>query len=278
MGKGKRFRGIPLPPSSPDPAAVGSPYWLFGVHAVAAALRNPRRRPHRLLHTAEAAALHPDVLQLARARPHGALRLEAVDREALARSLPAGAVHQGLALLAEPLAGVDIYEVCDGIAEADQAALLVLDQVTDPHNVGAILRSAAAFGAHAVICTERHAATQTGVLAKAASGALDLVPLVAVTNLARALDTIKEAGIWCVGLAADAEQTIAAAGLPAKTAIVLGAEGAGLRRLTRERCDMLVRLPTRGPIDQLNVSNAAAVALYELARQQPHLQAPPPRG
>src|SRR5262249_44443011 len=222
MGKGKRFQRA-SPPSSPDPAGVGSPYWLFGVHPVAAALRNPRRRPHRLLHTAEAAAHHPDLLQLAKARPEGAPRFETVDREALARLLPAGAVHQGLALLAEPLAALDIYEVCDGLAETGRAALLVLDQVTDPHNVGAILRSAAAFGAHAVVCAERHAAAETGVLAKAASGALELVPLVAVTNLARALDTIKEAGVWCVGLAAEAEQTIAATDLPARTAIVLGA-------------------------------------------------------
>jgi len=275
MGKGKQFRRPSAPaPAAPDSAAVGSPYWLFGVHPIEAALRNPRRRPHRLLHTAEAAAHHGALLQLAKSRPQGAPRLEPVDREALARLLPPGAVHQGLALLAEPLPAVDIYEVCDGLADADQAALLVLDQVTDPHNVGAILRSAAAFGASAVICTERHAAAETGVLAKAASGALELVPLVAVTNLARAMETLKEAGVWCVGLAAEAEQTIAAANLAGKTAIVLGAEGSGLRRLTRAHCDLLVRLPTQGPIAQLNVSNAAAVALYELARQRPHLPAP----
>ena len=282
MGKGKRFRRPSAPPPAPDSATeaagVGSPYWLFGVHPVEAALRNPRRRPHRLLHTAEAAAHHGGLLQLAKARPQGAPRLEPVEREALARLLPPGAVHQGLALLAEPLPAVDIYEVCDGLADAAQAALLVLDQVTDPHNVGAILRSAAAFGARAVICTERHAAAETGVLAKAASGALELVPLVAVTNLARAIETLKEAGIWCVGLAAEAEQTIAAANLTGKTAIVLGAEGSGLRRLTREHCDLLVHLPTTGPIAHLNVSNAAAVALYELARQRAQLPAPTARG
>ena len=275
MGKGKRFQRPAAPPppadSAPTAAGVGSPYWLFGVHPVEAALRNPRRRPRRLLHTAETAASHAALLQLAKACPQGPPRLEPVDREALARLLPPGAVHQGVALLAEPLPAVDIYEVCDGLADAGQAALLVLDQVTDPHNVGAILRSAAAFGARAVICTERHAAAESGVLAKAASGALELVPLVAVTNLARAMETLKEAGVWCLGLAAEAEQTIAAADLTGKTAIVLGAEGTGLRRLTREHCDLLVRLPTAGPIAHLNVSNAAAVALYELARQSARL-------
>ena len=278
MGKGKQFRRSPPPAAAADSAAVGSPYWLFGVHPVEAALRNPRRRPHRLLHTAEAAAHHAALLQLAKTRPEGAPRLEPTDREAIARLLPPGAVHQGLALLAEPLPPVDVYEVCDGLAEADRAALLVLDQVTDPHNVGAILRSAAAFGARAVICTERHAAAETGVLAKAASGALELVPLVAVTNLARAMETLKEAGLWCVGLAAEAGRTIAEADLADKTAIVLGAEGSGLRRLTREHCDLLVRLPTAGPIAHLNVSNAAAVALYELMRQRAHLPAPTTRG
>jgi 23S rRNA (guanosine2251-2'-O)-methyltransferase len=280
MGKGKRFQqpSAPTSAASESAAAVGSPYWLFGVHPVEVALRNPRRRPHRLLHTAEAAAHHAALLQLAKSRPQGAPRLEQLDRDALARLLPPGAVHQGLALLAEPLPPVDIYEVCDGLAELEQAALLVLDQVTDPHNVGAILRSAAAFGARAVICTERHAAAETGVLAKAASGALDLVPLVAVTNLARAMETLKEAGVWCAGLAAEAEQTIAAADLTGKIAIVLGAEGSGLRRLTREHCDLLVRLPTAGAFAHLNVSNAAAVALYELARQRPQLPAPTTAG
>jgi len=271
MSKRKQFPRRPAPLAAAAPAAVGSPYWLFGVHPVAAALGNPRRRLHRLLATAEAAIQHAPLLQAARARPQDAPRLETVDRETLARQLPAGAVHQGLAMLAEPLPPVDIYEVCDDLADAPHAALVLLDQVTDPHNVGAILRSAAAFGARAVICTERHAAAETGALAKAASGALEHVPLVAVTNLVRAMETLKEAGVWCAGLAADAPQTLAEARLTGKIAIALGAEGGGLRRLTRERCDMLLRLPTDGPIAHLNVSNAAAVALYELARARTHL-------
>jgi 23S rRNA (guanosine2251-2'-O)-methyltransferase len=276
MGKRKQFRqaaGRTAAPAEGEGPAVGAPYWLFGIHPVAAALRNPRRRLHRLAHTPEAVAHHPEIVGLARARAGGSPRLEAAAREALDRLLPPGAVHQGLALLAEPLPAIDIFEICDDLAGVDQAALVVLDQVTDPHNVGAVLRSAAAFGAAAVVVTERHAASESGVLAKAASGALEHVPVVPVTNLARALETLKEAGIWCVGFAAEAAQTIAAATLAGKVAIVLGAEGAGLRRLTRERCDLLVRLPTQGPIADLNVSNAAAVALYELARRRPELPA-----
>src|SRR5215471_10259223 len=249
MGKRKQFRhaaGRTAMPAGGESAAVGSPYWLFGVHPVAAALRNPRRRLHRLAHTPEAAAHHPEIVELAGARAAGAPRLESAAREALDRLLPPGAVHQGLALLAEPLPAIDLFEICDDLAAVDQAALVV---------------------------TERHAAAESGILAKAASGALEHVPVVGVTNLARALETIKEAGVWCMGLAAEAGQTLAAATLAGKVAIVLGAEGAGLRRLTRERCDLLVRLPTGGPIADLNVSNAAAVALYELARRRPELPA-----
>jgi 23S rRNA (guanosine2251-2'-O)-methyltransferase len=235
--------------------------WLFGRHAVVAALANPDRRIERLFATREMAdRLSAEI---------GKTDVAIVTREDLNQRLPAGSVHQGIAALAAPLeepAIEDLLARC-----GDHALILALDQVTDPHNVGAILRSAAAFGARAVICTERHAAAESGVLAKAASGALEHVPLVAVTNLARAMTTLKDAGVWCAGLDADATQTLAEARLAGKIAIAVGAEGSGLRRLTREHCDMLLRLPTVGPIAQLNVSNAAAVALYELARDRPNL-------
>jgi 23S rRNA (guanosine2251-2'-O)-methyltransferase len=169
------------------------------------------------------------------------------------------AVHQGLALMVAPLEPVFLDEVLRG----DQP-LLVLDQVTDPHNLGAMLRSAAAFNAAAVILTKDHSAPETAVVAKAASGGLDIVPRVVVTNLASALREIKEAGYWVAGLSGDAKQTIREAKLNRKTALVLGAEGKGLRRLTAESCDVLVRLPMSERMESLNVSNAAAIALYSV--------------
>ena len=246
----------PARPAVADPGARGGDRWLYGQHAVAAALGNPRRRPERLLATANAAE------RLKRECP--AANPEIVERDAIEAVLPAGAVHQGLALLAPPLAAPALDELLERLPAA--ALLVALDQVTDPQNVGAILRSAAAFGAAAVLVPRRHAPPVSGALAKAASGAVEHVPILEVANLDRALQRLKEAGFWCIGLDAAADRSIADARLDARLALVLGAEGSGLRRLTAERCDLLVRLPTRGPIGTLNVSNAAAVALYELSR------------
>ncbi|MDZ4053040.1 MAG: TrmH family RNA methyltransferase, partial [Phenylobacterium sp.] len=151
----------------------------------------------------------------------------------------------------------------------DNALVLALDQVSDPHNVGAILRSAAAFGAAGVIVTDRHTPSDTGTLAKSASGALEVVPLVRAVNLARTLDQLKEAGFWTYGLAESGDTRIGDLDLKGRTCIVLGAEGEGLRRLTTEKCDRLVTIPTSNALSALNVSNAAAVAAYEWARQRP---------
>jgi 23S rRNA (guanosine2251-2'-O)-methyltransferase len=156
--------------------------------------------------------------------------------------------------------------VAQGAMPAGRALIVVLDQVSDPHNIGAVLRSAAAFGAAAVIVPEHGAPLASAALAKAASGALDLVPLVRVVNLARTLDRLKEAGFWSCGLAEDASTPLSAIDLGVRAVLVLGSEGGGLRRLVRERCDILARLPTRPEMPSLNVSNAAAVALYELIR------------
>lgn len=236
--------------------------WLYGLHAVKAALANPQRRHHRLLLTDEAAgALQTDLSNINDLRP------EILAREAIARFLPPGAVHQGAALLSEPLAHVALEDVIDQAASAEKSVVVILDQVTDPQNVGAILRSAAAFGAHAVVVPDRHAPPETGALVKAASGAVEMVPLVRVVNLARAMEDLKAAGFWCAGLDGHAQQSLAAADMTGKVALVLGAEGEGLRRLTRDHCDILVRLPISDRMESLNVSAAAAVALYELARK-----------
>ena len=245
----------------------GGGLWLYGTHAVIAALANPARRLQRLLATPEAAAAQAQVLKSAPAA-------ELLSREALARALPEGAVHQGLAALVEPLPPADLGALLAGGGAGPEAArgaagrhlLLALDQVTDPQNCGAILRSAAAFGAAGVISPARHSAPESGALAKAASGALELVPRVEVGNLAQALARLKAAGYWVLGLAEDGAATLP--DLPedpgGRVVLVLGAEGRGLRRLTRESCDRLVRLPTRPALPSLNVSNAAAVALYAL--------------
>jgi len=188
-----------------------------------------------------------------------------VEKEDLERLLSRDAVHQDLLLDCQPLEEILLADLLE-TPLAEDARVLVLDQVTDPHNVGAILRSAAAFGAVAVIMQKLHAPEITGTLAKSASGAVEHVPLVREVNLSRALEQLKEAGFFCIGLAEDGKQPLSKLNLTGKTALVLGAEGAGLRRLVAENCDELVNLPTQGAISSLNVSNAAAVALYELVR------------
>ncbi|CAK0757404.1 23S rRNA (guanosine-2'-O-)-methyltransferase RlmB [uncultured Gammaproteobacteria bacterium] len=238
---------------------------MFGLHTVAAAWINPQRTCKRLLVTESALeTLTPTLkraaaLGLDRPPPTPAGRLD------LDRLVP-GAVHQGVVLETSPLPEVDLDDFL--ALDPRPGFLVVLDQVTDPHNVGAVLRSAAAFGAGAVIVTERNAPDATGTLAKSASGALEVVPLVRVVNLARSLSQLRDAGYWCVGLDESGRRTLPELDLSGPVALVLGAEGEGLRRLTMERCDELTRLPTSGPVSTLNVSNAAAVGLYELARRR----------
>jgi len=259
------------PAAPPRAARERGDNWLYGRHAVAAALDNPQRRWRRLAtlagQEAEAAAL----LAGARAGWHGTGEpLQVLDRAAFNLLLPEGAVHQGWALAVEPLDPPDLDDVLRIAHMAvGRSIMIVLDQVTDPHNVGAVLRSAAAFGAAAVILAGHGAPPVGGVLAKAASGALDCVPLVRVVNLARALDRLKEAGYWCCGLDENAPAPLTALDLGPRVVLVLGSEGGGLRRLLRERCDYLARLPTLPALPSLNVSNAAAIALYELVRADP---------
>jgi 23S rRNA (guanosine2251-2'-O)-methyltransferase len=239
--------------------------WLYGRHPVAAALANPERRWRRLAVLAGEEDEARELVAAAQAMRHGdgdAIRV--LDRTALGALLPDGAVHQGLALEVEPLESVDLGDVLRAAEGAARQVIVVLDQVSDPQNVGAVLRAAAAFGARAVIVAAHGAPPPTGALAKAASGALELMPLIAETNLARALDRLKEAGFWCCGLDERAPQLLAELDLGPRVALVLGAEGGGLRRLVREHCDYLARLPTSAAMPSLNVSTAAAVALYVL--------------
>jgi 23S rRNA (guanosine2251-2'-O)-methyltransferase len=231
--------------------------WLYGRHPVLAALANPERRVERLLATKDVAERQ--------AKEFAGRNPQILSREELAQRLPAGAVHQGLAALVAPLEEPVLEDVLARCG--DNALVLALDQVTDPHNVGAILRTAAAFGAAGVIVTERHAPADTGVLAKAASGGLEIVPLLRAVNLARTLEQLKEGGFWLYGLDERGDTSIGALDLKGRVCIVLGAEGEGLRRLTAEKCDRLVTIPTQAALAALNVSNAAAVAAYEWARQ-----------
>ncbi|PHK93801.1 23S rRNA (guanosine(2251)-2'-O)-methyltransferase RlmB [Pseudoroseomonas rhizosphaerae] len=232
--------------------------WLYGLHTVAAALANPKRRHRRLLLTAEAEASL--AARLPRPWP---VQAERVERARFQTFLTEDAVHQGIALLSEPLPPVPLEDAL----ERSRGPVLLLDQVTDPRNVGAILRSAAAFGAAAVVMQDRNAPPETGAMARAAVGALDSVPVAREVNLARAIQTLQRAGYWVMGLAGDANNTLAEAKPKDRpVALVLGAEDTGLRRLQRETCDELVRLPITGAVESLNVSVAASVALYELAR------------
>jgi len=222
---------------------------LYGWHTVTAALANPARRIRRLLATENAARRLADEGVTATIKP------ELVRPDAIAARLSADAVHQGLLAEADPLAAPELESLSGGI-------VLVLDQITDPHNVGAILRTAAAFAVAAIVTTARHSPEATGVLAKSASGALELVPIVSVQNLARGIAALKQQGFLVVGLDSDAPDDLAEIALSAPLALVLGAEGKGLRAGTRAVCTRLARLDLPGAIKSLNVSNAAALALY----------------
>jgi 23S rRNA (guanosine2251-2'-O)-methyltransferase len=241
-----------------EPAAKG--LWLYGRHAVEAALANPRRSCHRLLATAEALA------RLGAGGHRPGVEVVIVERAEIDRKLGAETVHQGLALSVAPLPALDLRRTC--APDPGRNVVLMLDQINDPHNVGAILRTAAAFDVRAVIVAERRTAPLGGAVAKAASGALDLVPVVEVVNLARALDDLAGLGYWRMALDGHAEQSIEAAPDASNLALVLGAEGEGVRRLVREHCDFSARLPIAPAMESLNVSVACGIALYALSARR----------
>jgi 23S rRNA (guanosine2251-2'-O)-methyltransferase len=230
---------------------------IYGWHPVVEALSNPKRRMRRLLATENAARRLTESLGDLRITP------EIVRPEEIGRMLEPDAVHQGLYLEADPLPSPTIETM------NPRSLVLALDQITDPHNVGAIVRTAAAFGVDTIVTTARHSPAATGVMAKSASGGLEHVPFTIVRNLAGALQTLGERGFLCVGLDSEGSSPLDEVDLRRPLVLVLGAEGKGLRQLTRERCSVLARLDVPGAIKSLNVSNAAAVALYAVTRKLP---------
>jgi 23S rRNA (guanosine2251-2'-O)-methyltransferase len=249
-GANRGSRGSGRPPRRERDGHADDTVILYGWHTVTAALANPKRRIRKLFLTENAARRLADEAIETRVTP------EIVRPNLIDQRLGPDAVHQGLLAEADPLRSPDIDTLAqDGI-------VLVLDQITDPHNVGAIMRSAAAFAVRAIVTTARHSPEATGVLAKSASGALELVPLVTVQNLARALTEMNERGFLTVGLDSQGSENLAAVALRQPLALVLGAEGKGLRQLTRETCSVVARLDMPGEIKSLNVSNAAVLALY----------------
>ncbi|MEM7440235.1 MAG: 23S rRNA (guanosine(2251)-2'-O)-methyltransferase RlmB [Pseudomonadota bacterium] len=235
--------------------------WLFGLHAVRDALMNPAREKHRLVVTKNAADRLKEAIGASGMTP------EIEDPRRFSVPLDAGSVHQGAALEVSPLDWGELSEIC--APRGDASLVLCLDRVTDPHNVGAILRSAEVFGARAVVAPRRHAAPETGALAKTASGAMERQPYVRVKNLAQAMRSLGQMGYVLIGLDGTAEMdldTALTSVAKGPVALVLGAEGPGMRQLTSESCDLLAKIPFATDFGSLNVSNAAAVALYSAAR------------
>ncbi|MCK5445435.1 MAG: 23S rRNA (guanosine(2251)-2'-O)-methyltransferase RlmB [Rhodospirillaceae bacterium] len=242
--------------------------WLFGRHAGLAAIANGERKIFRIVLTQAAsddglsAEIKAAVAEADCPRPAPEMR----DRQALNELLGPGAVHQGLAVQSANLSEQVIDDVIEHAKGLESACVVVLDQATDPRNIGAVMRSAAAFGALAVVVQDRHAPELTATLAKAASGAAERLPLIRVTNVARAIDELKQAEFWAIGFDGAATETLDSNILKGRIVLVLGAEGAGLRRLVAENCDRLVKINIATSVESLNLSNAAAVALYEFSR------------
>ena len=267
-GRGPKRRegwaeGRPDRPTARRGRSHREPYWIYGDHAVTAACANPARQIMRLLCTDDTVPppLHGD----------DGPKPEIIDRRGLEELLPLEAVHQGVAALVVPLANPELDTLLPAKGDDDDSGdggdggngvILVLDQISDPRNVGAILRSAAAFGALGVVMQDRHAPPEGGALAKAASGALEIVPLVRVNNLSRALEQLAGMGFWRHGLAVGEGEALSKMPLSGRVALVLGAEGAGLRHLTQRNCDSLVHLPMAPAMESLNVSATAAIALF----------------
>lgn len=231
---------------------------IYGRHAVMAALKNPKRECVKVICTPE------NVQEVKTWAPD--ISIVSADRKDISRLVPADAVHQGLLLYARPLQTWTLEDLCQAADDKTNCRVLILDQVTDPQNIGAIIRSSAAFGVLAVVVQDKNAPFESGAMAKAAAGTMELVPMVRVTNLSRAVETLKKNGFWVVGMDGYAQDTVDRLDKNGKIAVIMGSEGAGMRRLVEESCDVTVRLPIAENVESLNVSTAAAIVLYELAK------------
>jgi len=275
----KRKKHYRSPPKTDADGQVLSPsrteggrashYWIYGVHACLAAIMNPARNVRRIVMATQSAgniegAVCEAVDKMLEEYPDAVRpQIECRDRRELEALLPRDTVHQGICIDATPLPYPIVEDILELAEGKDSACVVMLDQATDPRNIGSVMRTAAAFGALSVIVQDKHAPEITGAMAKAASGAIERLPLVRATNLARALGQFKQAGFWCVGFDGQATDHLNAKTLQGRNVIVLGAEGAGLRRLTRETCDLLVKIPISERVESLNLSNATAIALYQ---------------
>ena len=233
--------------------------FIFGRHPVELALKNKNRRILELYHTRD---FLPNNL------PKNIIT-KCVDKSYIESLVGRDSTHQGIVAKCAPLIQPTAEDLINRLETTENAVVMILDQITDPHNIGAILRSSVAFDAVAVIVPDAGTPEETGTLAKSASGALELIPYIRVSNLSRIMEKLKKAGFWCIGLDGYAEQSISKTKLPQKCAFIMGSEGDGMRRLTRENCDYCVKLPMNPDIESLNVSNAAALTLYEYRRQFP---------
>ena len=231
---------------------------IYGRHAVLAALTNPRRQIKKLLCTKETA---PEI-RAAKIQP------QIVDRKEIDKLLPQDAVHQGFALFCNRLQNTPLEDILETSQTKDKCHVLILDQVTDPQNIGAIIRSAVAFNTLALILQDKNSPIESGAMDKAAAGMIEHLPIVRVTNLSRAIEQLKDSGFWTVGMDGYAQTTIDKLNKSGKTAIIMGSEGKGMRRLVEESCDISVKLPISPLTESLNVSTAAAIALYEINKEE----------
>ncbi|MFA7277092.1 MAG: 23S rRNA (guanosine(2251)-2'-O)-methyltransferase RlmB [Pseudobdellovibrionaceae bacterium] len=251
----------------PERAAPRIKINLFGFHAVESALLNPERTIHKIYTTDASADETYRLVDEANKKGFDHPEPIYLEGQTFDRALPKGTVHQGIGIDCDPLPDVFLPDIINKTAAKEKSIIVLLDQVTDPHNLGAVIRSACAFGADAIIVQSRHAPELSGIVAKTASGAMEHLPVIYETNLARAIESLQEHGFFALAMDERGEKTIGQAPKYQKTLIVLGAEGPGLRPLVRDKCDILVKLPTSGTLSSLNVSNAAAVALYAISAQ-----------